>query len=84
MLLIEQINEIKKRFSEDVTGISSGELSLEDVRVKYLGRKGVVVGLFSQMGSVSNEDRPALGSQLNSLKLISHFQRSTGNIVSSL
>lgn len=68
MPLAEQINEIRTRFSEDVAGISSGVLSYEDMRVKYLGRKGLVVGLFSQMGSVSNEDRPALGSQLNSLK----------------
>ena len=68
MPLTEQINEIRNRFSEDVAGVASGALSFEDVRVKYLGRKGLVVGLFSQMGSVSNEDRPALGSQLNSLK----------------
>jgi phenylalanyl-tRNA synthetase alpha chain len=66
--LTEQINEIRNRFSEDAAGISTGALSFEDVRVKYLGRKGLVVGLFSQMDSVSSEDRPALGSQLNSLK----------------
>jgi phenylalanyl-tRNA synthetase alpha chain len=66
--LTEKINELRTRFSEDVAGISSGELSFENVRVKYLGRKGLIVGLFSQIGSVSNEDRPALGSQLNSLK----------------
>ena len=68
MPLTEQIDEIRNRFSEDVAGVSTGALSFEDVRVKYLGRKGLVVGLFSQMGSVSNEDRPALGSKLNSLK----------------
>jgi phenylalanyl-tRNA synthetase alpha chain len=66
--LVEQINELRTRFSEDVVGISTGEFSYEDVRVKYLGRKGLVVGLFSQMGSVSNEDRPDVGSQLNLLK----------------
>ena len=51
-----------------VIDISSGSLSFEDVRIKYLGRKGLIVDLFSQMSSVSSQDRPALGSQLNSLK----------------
>jgi phenylalanyl-tRNA synthetase alpha chain len=42
--------------------------ALEDVRVKYLGRKGVITGLLRQIGTLSPEERRAFGAQVNQLK----------------
>jgi phenylalanyl-tRNA synthetase alpha chain len=41
---------------------------LEDVRVQYLGRKGLFTGLLRQLGQVSAEDRPRLGKLANEIK----------------
>ncbi len=42
--------------------------SLEQYRLKFLSKKGIVPGLFSVMGQVSAEERGAVGKLLNELK----------------
>ena len=42
--------------------------SLEDYRIKYLGRKGLVTQMLSQIGSVAKEDRAAAGQLANKIK----------------
>lgn len=46
----------------------TAENELEDCRAKYLGRKGVLPALMSQLGKVPKEDKPAVGKTLNSVK----------------
>jgi len=41
---------------------------LEDIRVQFLGRKGLFTGLLRQLGQVSAEDRPRLGKLANEIK----------------
>ncbi|MFC1827500.1 phenylalanine--tRNA ligase subunit alpha [Thermodesulfobacteriota bacterium] len=41
---------------------------LEELRVRYLGRKGLFTGLLRQLGQVSAEDRPRLGKLANRIK----------------
>ena len=41
---------------------------LEELRVRYLGRKGLFTGLLRQLGQVSTEDRPRLGKLANQIK----------------
>lgn len=41
---------------------------LDQVRVRYLGRKGELAQLFKQLGRVSAEDRPRFGQRLNEAK----------------
>ena len=41
---------------------------LEEIRVNYLGRKGLFTGLLRQLGKVSAEDRPRLGKLANEIK----------------
>jgi phenylalanyl-tRNA synthetase alpha chain len=41
---------------------------LEEVRVRYLGRKGLFTGLLRQLGQVSAADRPRLGKLANEIK----------------
>jgi phenylalanyl-tRNA synthetase alpha chain len=41
---------------------------LEEVRVRYLGRKGLFTSLLRQLGQVSSEERPRLGKLANEIK----------------
>ncbi|MGB3648718.1 MAG: phenylalanine--tRNA ligase subunit alpha [Desulfobulbales bacterium] len=41
---------------------------LEEIRVRYLGRKGLFTTLLRQLGQVSAEDRPRLGKLANEIK----------------
>jgi phenylalanyl-tRNA synthetase alpha chain len=42
--------------------------SLEAFNIKYLGRKGIITELISNISSLPAEDRPAVGKELNILK----------------
>ncbi len=42
--------------------------SLEQVRVKYLGKKGLVTAQMKELGKVSPEERPVLGAKINDAK----------------
>ena len=48
---------------------SAGDASaLDEVRVKYLGKKGELTGLLKGLGKLSPEDRPAAGAEINTAK----------------
>jgi len=42
--------------------------ALDDVRVKYLGKKGELTGLLKGLGKLSPKERPAAGAEINSAK----------------
>lgn len=41
---------------------------IERLRIKYIGRKGLVNGLFAELGNVAPEEKPKIGNLLNQLK----------------
>ena len=46
-------------------------LSIEDVeniRVKYLGKKGEITAILKEMGKLSNEERPIIGKVANEVR----------------
>jgi phenylalanyl-tRNA synthetase alpha chain len=43
--------------------------SLEKVRIKYLGRRGIVTDIISRLPELSPEQRPRIGKQANDLKI---------------
>lgn len=43
---------------------------LDDVRVHYLGKKGVITELLKGLAQVSAEERPAVGAQINQTKQV--------------
>jgi phenylalanyl-tRNA synthetase alpha chain len=47
---------------------SSDGASLEEVRVKYLGKKGALTGLLKGLGALSPGERPEAGAKINSAK----------------
>ena len=42
--------------------------ALDELRVKYLGKKGELTGLLKQMGSLSAQERPQMGQLVNEVK----------------
>ena len=47
---------------------SSSEDALQEIRVRYLGKKGELTAIMKGLGGVPAEDRPALGQAVNTLK----------------
>jgi len=67
--ITDQIQKVRAEFSSDLKSLSSENGVLDQIRIKYLGRKGLVASLFVQMGTVSEEERPQMGQVLNELKI---------------
>ncbi len=61
------VEEIKKELEEDVKKISSMN-ELNDLKVKYLGKKGKITLLTKDMGNRSVEERKEIGRYSNELK----------------
>lgn len=58
---------------EEVLNVLSSvtdEKELNDLRVKYLGKKGVITLSLKRVGSLSSEERPEFGRQVNEVKKI--------------
>lgn len=47
---------------------TASENEIEELRVKYLGKKGELTAMLKQMGSLSPEERPAMGQLVNEAK----------------
>ena len=68
MFIAEQIQKIRSEFRSDVENLSSENGDLDQIRIKYLGRKGLVANLFVEMGKIDSDERPIIGKRLNELK----------------
>jgi len=68
MKLKESIESVRKTFRADSDPFPKDIRSIEALRVKYLGRKGLLAALFSSMKDISDKERPLAGSLLNELK----------------
>ena len=60
----DQILKIKENAEKDVSNAKSLQ-ELNDVRVKYLGKKGELTAVLRGMGSVAPEERPIIGGFVN-------------------
>lgn len=63
----DKIDKIRQSALADIAASADAD-SLEKVRIKYLGRKGLITELFKKMGEVSASDRAETGRLINLLK----------------
>ena len=63
----EQVKQIEKSALEELNSCTELK-TLEETRVKYLGKKGELTALLKQMGSLSKEERPIIGSMVNRVR----------------
>lgn len=62
------INSLKNKILEEINEINSKE-NLENIRIKYLGKKGEFTSILRNMANVSKEERPIIGELINNTKL---------------
>jgi phenylalanyl-tRNA synthetase alpha chain len=82
-MLTENITGVNKDFSKDIADVKDiGDL--EKIRIKYLGRNGIISKLFDQLKDVPKDDKPAVGKELNLLRtnVTSQFDKLQSSLVS--
>jgi phenylalanyl-tRNA synthetase alpha chain len=63
----EQLEAILQQALADIADVHSEE-ELQDLRVKYLGKKGALTAVMKGIGSLSPEERPAIGQVVNDVR----------------
>ena len=63
----EQIEQIRQNAMKEMENVQD-EKELNDIRVKYLGKKGELTALLRGMGALSAEERPIIGSLVNEVR----------------
>lgn len=63
----DQMNQIHSFFMDELRSASS-TLDMEDLRIKYFGKKGAIQSLMSGLKTASADERPHLGKLINDLK----------------
>ena len=64
-----KLQEIKERALQEIEK-SKANGSIEEIRVKYLGKKGELTTILRSMGNLSKEERPVMGKLVNDVKNI--------------
>jgi phenylalanyl-tRNA synthetase alpha chain len=83
-MLDKNITEIKESFYTDIKSVSSIK-DVEELRIKYFSRNGLVSQLFEDLKDVVKEEKPLLGKKLNLLRneVSSYFEEVKERISSS-
>jgi phenylalanyl-tRNA synthetase alpha chain len=82
--LKEKISSLRENFSKEIKTVDSSD-KLEEIRLKYLSRNGLLSELFDELKKVSKEEKPILGKELNLLRneIAEKFNSVKENIESS-
>ena len=63
----DKISEIKNKTLEEISKVKNLQ-EIEKIRVKALGKKGELTAILKMMGTLAPEERPKMGSLVNSAK----------------
>ena len=63
----EQLEAIRAQAEAELEAAGSQQ-ALEELRIKYLGKKGALTGILKQMGKLSPEERPVIGQLANQVR----------------
>ncbi|MBP3360861.1 MAG: phenylalanine--tRNA ligase subunit alpha [Clostridia bacterium] len=63
----EKIQRIKELVEENLRGASDLE-ALENIRIKFLGKKGELTAVLKGMGALPAEERPVIGAMANEVR----------------
>lgn len=64
----EQIKALQKRMQDELVTVAASLRDLDELRVRYLGKKGELTGILKQLGSLSAEERPQIGQLVNEVR----------------
>ena len=63
----EMLEKLRELSAAAIAEAASAE-ALEQLRVKYLGKKGELTAILKQMGKLAPEERPVMGQLANSVR----------------
>ena len=75
---LEKIEALAKQELDSCTEIKA----LDDLRIKFLGKKGELTAILKQMGQLSAEERPVIGQLAN--KVRADIEEALGSKLASL
>ena len=64
----EKIEQLKAQAAEAIKNAAENLSELDDIRVKFLGKKGEFTTILRGMGALAKEDRPKVGKIVNEAK----------------
>lgn len=64
---LSEIADIEHQFEQEASQVIE-EKELQELRIKYLGRKGIITELFTRIKDIPTEKRPEYGARVNALK----------------
>lgn len=67
-MLDDKINFIHSEFSNEISE-ADNQKKIEEIRIKYLSRNGLVSALFEELKGAPKEEKPLLGKRLNELRI---------------
>lgn len=67
MTLNTKITEIRQNFLKELK-LAKTSKEIEDLKIKYLGKKGQIQSLMQFLKDASNDERPEFGKQINDIK----------------
>jgi len=79
--MLDKISETRTSFDNDLAKVTDLK-SLEELRIKYLSRKGIVSALVDDFKNVSSEEKRNVGKVLNEMKV--HLQSSFDSLKEKL
>ena len=68
MSLDEKIQSISEAFLKDKNDFNSGLITFEELKNKYLSRKGLLSELYPLLNDIPDSDKPVFGKKINSVK----------------
>lgn len=79
--MIEALKDLERQATEELASVSDSAL-LQELKVKYLGRKGLFAAVSSQMSQVPPDQKRLAGQELNRVKTVLDelFQSKEGSL----
>ena len=65
----EKLNSIKETALNEIASVTTTE-AVQELKVKFLGKKGELTTILKSMGGLSKEERPVVGKMVNDVKKI--------------
>lgn len=77
----EKLEQIKEMALKELNEAENKAI-LENIKVKYLGKKGELTQILRGMGALSKEERPIIGKIANEIRetLEKHIEEASNNI----
>ena len=64
----EKLNALREEVESEITTVGD-EVTLQNLKARYVGRKGVLTEILKGMKDISDEERPKMGKLVNETKV---------------